>query len=112
MPGKYKFPRGTPKPKCLTCSKPVRAHVNKYCSIACIPKAVYQAAGAKGNAIYAYRARRQKFEAVFADMVRNGQTLTKEAILDAFQVIDRQAYHRCYQVWWRKSKAERKRSAA
>lgn len=109
MPGKYKFPRGTPKPKCLTCGKPVRAHVNKYCSVPCIPQSVRQMAGSKSAAVRTYRNRRRRFEAIFLEMTRNGRKLTKDAILDAFAAIDAKAYHRGYQVVW---KRRRESSAA
>lgn len=108
---KTPIPRGTPKPKCLTCGTTVPAHCNRYCSYACVPFEVRQNGGRKSGEVRRFKFRRSRFERPFADLVRNGRRLTKEDILDAFAAVYKRGYNSGLTCHRQRVKAAQKRVA-
>lgn len=97
-----KIRRGTPKPICLTCKvNRVRAHHNKYCSPACVPRSVRVENCRRGRKTFAYRRRAMAFR---ADLERLGRTPTREDLVALLHTVYRRGYNAGFQVGCRAAK--------
>ena len=83
-------------PRCETCGQPCKRHHRvkgqrtRFCSQACVPRALRVTGGHEGRRLYAYRIRAEKFRAEIAQF--EGKRITTEALFEVFCRIERKGY--------------------
>lgn len=84
-------------PRCETCQQPCKRRWSRkgvkarFCSAACVPRALRVAGGHKGRRTFAYRVRAEKFRAELQGL--EGKRISAEALYEVFTRIYRRGFN-------------------